>query len=102
MNEALFDALLNNLHLQTLARILIDLEETQEEWRHNAAAPPDSFQQDIKNILKAITEVGTARAEAERLEFQQFLEDVREERRQADWLAERNRRDRENWFKDYE
>jgi hypothetical protein len=46
--------------------------------------------------------LGTARAKTEQLDFQELLEQVREAQQDDDWLAERNRQNRENWYKDYE
>lgn len=103
MNEQLFTTLLNHLQLKTLAAIIVDLEEAQEAWQYYAGdAPPDTVRQDLMNIRELVAQLGTARAKTEQLDFPELLEQVREAQQDDDWLAERNRQNRENWYKDYE
>jgi hypothetical protein len=102
MNQQLFELLLNTLHLKTLAGMAVDLETVQEAWRDDTDAPPEPAKQQLLDILKIVTERGIERAGVEQLDFEQLLEETREERQPDDWLAERNRQTQENWYSDYE
>jgi hypothetical protein len=103
MDQQLFETLFNNLDLKTLAEIVVDLESAQEDWQYHVAdAPPEPVKQQLIDILKIVTERGIERAAAEQLDFEQLLDEIRDERQPDDWMAERNRQTRENWYSDYQ
>jgi hypothetical protein len=105
MDTELLNSLFKLLQSQTLAHMLVDLEEAEEEWQHYPAqAPSEEIAKKLRQARLLIAEAGAARARAEGLDFQQTLEQARD-RRDADaedWLLTRNRQTRENWYKDYE
>lgn len=102
MDQQIFETLLNNLDLKTLAGMVVDLEAAQEAWRNDlAGAPSEPVKQQLIDILRIVTDRGIERAAAEQLDFEQLLDEARDERQPDDWLAERNRQNRENWYSDY-
>jgi len=102
MDQQLFETLLDNLDLKTLAGMVVDLEAAEEAWRYDlAGAPPEPVKQQLSGILRIVTERGIERAATKQLDFEQLLDEARDERQPDDWLAERNRQNRENWYSDY-
>jgi hypothetical protein len=92
--------LLQFLRPQTLACLVVDTEETLEEWQtypENAPAPP---------VQEALRQLGVAAADRLRWQtegsFEEILEQVRDQYDQDDWLTWRNEQDRDNWLADYQ
>jgi len=102
MNQDLFQTLLATLRPQTLAQIAVDLEDALEDWQfYPEEAPPADVRQALQQALSFAVETGTAKAQAQKIDFQQLLEQLREARDAEDWSQERARQERQNWFKDY-
>lgn len=103
LNTPLFETLIAFLQPQTLARMVIDLEEALEDWQYYPEdAPPETVRQEVAQILEYLIESGTAKAGASDLDFQMLLEQARNQQRAEDWPMERDSQEKENWLKDYE
>ena len=102
MNQHL-QTLLNTLQLETLAAMLLELEEADDDWQHYPADAPDATEQvALTNLQATIAETARRRAAAESLNFDDLLAHLRAEREDSGWLDERNRQTRDNWFSDYD
>ena len=103
MNQHLFQTLLTTLQLETLAAMLLDLEDAATDWQHYPAdAPGEAEQQALTGLQTVIDELARRRAVAEALDFDDLLASLRAERNDPGWLDERNRQTRDNWFSDYD
>lgn len=101
MNEELFDVILKALAPKTLAYLIRDLEETQEDWGYYPEdAPPETVQQNLQQMLGAIKVMATERAAAEGLDFAKLLEQASAEQRQEEWTSQRNTQVQQNWLND--
>ena len=66
----LFEALLNTLEVDTLARLVVDLEEAQAEWQADtAAAPSQAVQEGLNQVLKNLLRLGNTLARNEGGDF---------------------------------
>ena len=102
MNQHLFQTLLTTLQLETLAAMLLDLEDAATDWQHYPEdAPSETKQQALTGLQTVIDELARRRAAAESLDFDDLLARRRAEH-DAGWLDERNRQTRQNWFSDYD
>jgi len=103
MDDQLFETLLDALSPNTLARLLVDLEEAQEDWQHYPEdAPPEAVRQQLAQTLALIAKIGSNRTGADATGFEQLVDQIKEERYSENWLQERNRQARQNWLQDYE
>jgi hypothetical protein len=103
MEQDRLEICLDYLQPQTLAHILADLDEAAEDWGYYPeAAPPQTAQELLKQIRVLIVKWGFQQAQAEGLDFEQILDQIKTERAEKDWLRERNQQDRENWYSDYQ
>ncbi len=101
MNKDLFKILLNTLTPQTLAYLTRDLGEAQADWAYYPEdAPPEPTQQTLRQMLETLMAVGSERAAAAGLDFDQLLEQAHEEQRQEDWTSQRNQQVQQNWLSD--
>ena len=101
ISPELFEALLNTLEVDTLARLVVDLEEAQTEWQANpAAAPSPSVQEGLNQVLRNLFRLGNTLARNEGEDFQELLAQLRA-RTQEDWASERDRQERQNWYSDF-
>ncbi|HMR67064.1 MAG TPA: hypothetical protein PKE64_23890 [Anaerolineae bacterium] len=94
---------LNTLQPGTLARMVIDIEETQEAWEHDLdQAPSEDNKLKLNQVLGLIMTLGTEWGETADFDFAQLIEDLRVEHLDENWLGERNQQVRENWYEDYQ
>ena len=101
ISPELFEALLNTLEVDTLARLVVDLEEAQAEWQANpAAAPSQSVQEGLNQVLRNLLRLGNTLARTEGEDFQELVAQLRA-REQEDWASERDRQERQNWYNDF-
>lgn len=101
ISPELFEALLNTLEVDTLARLVVDLEEAQAEWQADpAAAPSQSVQAGLAQVLANLLRLGNTLARNEGEDFQQLVEQLRARDRE-DWASERSRQERQNWYSDF-
>jgi hypothetical protein len=103
MNNEFLQTLLNQLTPPTLARIVVDLEQAQEDWvSFPETAPTQADQQALVTTLAVIREIGQMQARAEGLDFEEMIEQIRAEQDEADWQAERGRQEVDNWLSDFD
>ena len=103
MNDQFLQTLLNQLTPGTLARIVLDLEQAQEDWAgFPETAPLEADQQALLIALALIREIGQGQAREEGLDFEEMLEQVRAEQDEADWQADRDRQEVNNWLSDFD
>ncbi len=103
MNQKLFQTLLATLYPHTLAQMVVDLEEAQEDWRYYPEnAPPEEVGKELLDALRLVRNTGVEQARAEGIDFDRLVEQILDARDRADWTQERNRQVRENWLKDLE
>ncbi|GIK41635.1 MAG: hypothetical protein BroJett011_54680 [Chloroflexota bacterium] len=101
MNQDLFEVTLKVLAPKTLAYLIRDLEETQADWNYYPEdAPPETVQQELRQMLEAIQTLAAERAAAEGLDFARLLQQASEEQRQEEWSAQRNTQVQQNWLSD--
>lgn len=102
MNWDDFGNLLRHLHPETLARIVVDLENAQEDWAfYPEDAPPEAIQEMVDEALTLIISIGEGRAEAKNVEFRHLLEQLRDEQDEKDWAETRDQQEIKNWLDDY-
>lgn len=101
MSPQTLKILLNQLSPQTLARLVVELEEAREDWQfYPEQAPAKAVQNEVAQTVTLIMEIGTDKiVEAD---FQQLIEQARERRQAEEWPLERDRQEQQNWFEDYE
>jgi hypothetical protein len=81
--------------------LIRDLEETQADWPYYPEdTPPETVQQDLRQMLEAIKIMATERAAAEGLDFARLLEQANAEQRQEEWSSQRNTQVQQNWLND--
>lgn len=103
MNQKQLQNLLTTLRARTLAQMVVDLEDAQEDWQYYPEdAPPAEVGQALDKILKLVRNIGAKQARAEGVDFDRLIEQILDARDRADWTQERNRQVRENWLKDLE
>ena len=96
MNEDL----LQFLRPQTLACLVVDTEESIEEWEaYPEIAPATSVQEALRRLGAAAVEAGRRQTEES---FENILDRVRDQYDRDDWLSWRNRQDHDNWLADYQ
>ena len=101
MNWQTLKILLNTLQPNTLARLVIDIEDAQEDWEHYPEeAPSVAARKQINQVLGHITKLGVDWGETADFDFAEMIEQIRESQPADDWLLERDKRDQENWTKD--
>ncbi len=101
MNESVFKALLNTLKPKTLAYLVRDLTDSQEDWQfYPEDAPPEAIQQELKQALEMMIALGTEQARTEGLDFAQLVQQASAEQQQEDWPWQRNRQEQQNWTED--
>jgi hypothetical protein len=101
ISPELFEALLNTLEVDTLARLVVDLEEAQAEWQADpAAAPSQSVQEGLTQVLRNLLRLGNTLARNEGGDFQKLVAQLRA-RDQEDWASDRDRQERQNWYSDF-
>ncbi len=102
MNWDNFGKLLRHLQPETIARIIIDLEQAHEEWAYYPEeAPPESVRAMIEEALGVIITTGDVAARANDVEFRPLLERLRDEQDEKDWADERDEQEVRNWLDDY-
>src|SRR5262245_21466507 len=98
----LFEALLNTLEVDTLARLVVDLEEAQAEWQANpTTAPSPSVRKGLSQVLTNLLTLGDTLAANEGIEFRQLVEQFKDRPPVEDWALERARREQQNWYSDF-
>lgn len=103
MKLDVFITLLGALRPTTLAHLAVDLEEAAADWEtYPENAPDAATQQALTALHQQVVEQGGNRAAADRQDFDELLAQVRDERDQENWLVQRNRQTRQNWFEDYQ
>ena len=103
MNKKTFQTLLANFSLQTLAQIIVDLEQAQEEWAYYSdAAPAAEMQQALMALLPTIHARGQTLAAQEGQDFARMIEQVRAEREDNGWATTRDEQEVENWLSDFD
>jgi hypothetical protein len=104
MNQKTFQTLLTLLRPETLAHLVADLEEAQEEWQfYPEDAPPAAVQTSLAQAVVAARQVGAEQVRADNLVFAEMVEQIEQEREEAeDWFRQRNRQVRQNWLSDLE
>jgi hypothetical protein len=101
MDQQLFMRLINLLTPQTLAYLVRDLTDRQEDWQfYPEDATPEAIQQELKQILETIIALGTERASAEGLDFALFVQQASAAQQQEDWPWQRDRQEQQNWTED--
>ena len=102
MNWDSFKTLLSQLRPETIARLVIDLENAHEEWEfYPEQAPPEATRQFLDEAMAVIVSLGDKRAKEEDSEFRRLIERLREEQDQTNWAARRDRQEIDNWLDDY-
>jgi len=103
MNNEFLQTLLNQLTPPTLARIVVDLEQAQEDWASfPETVPTQAEQQALVAALAIIREIGQTQARSEGLDFEEVIEQAKVEQDEADWQAERDRQEVDNWLSDFD
>jgi len=103
MNEELLQVIFRALKPKTLAYLVRDLEEAQDDWEYypeEAPAPP--LRAALDQTIKTLVGLGTAAAEVEQADFQRILAQARAELEQEEWLSQRDAQERQNWTADLE
>lgn len=99
----MFNTLLYALKPKTLAYLVRDWEDYQEDWRYYPEeAPPPHVQQELKQILEQIKTAAPELAAAAGLDFAELLQNAIDEQRQEEWPDQRNQQVRKNWLSDLE
>lgn len=103
MDWNLWKTFLSAMQPNTLAHIVIDIEDAQEDWEHYPEdAPPEDIQRKVDQVLGYVMKLGAEWGETADFDFSQMVEQIREEQPANDWLFQRNRQDQENWYEDYQ
>jgi hypothetical protein len=98
----LFEALLNTLEVDTLARLVVDLEESQAEWQADPESAPSSpVREGLRQVLANLLKLGETLAANEGIEFRQLVEQLKTRPQVEDWASERTRQERQNWYSDF-
>ena len=103
MNPEEITTLFDALQPATLAHMVADLQELQQDWLHYPEdAPPDPDRQLLARILAELLKQGTVRARAADTDFLQLVEQIKDERHAADWAQDRASQEQDNWLQDFE
>lgn len=99
MDERLLRLLLEVLSLETLAAMVADLQEAQEDWQHYPAEAPDETRREVLvHGAAIITEIGQAQAP----NFQKLVEQAQAQKAEGTWVSERDRQEVQNWLSDFD
>jgi hypothetical protein len=102
-SQNFLNTLLHTLKAKTLAYLVRDLEDYQEDWRYYPEeAPPPHIQQELRQILEQLKAAAPERATAEGLDFAKLLQNAIDEQGQEEWPDQRNQQVRKNWLSDLE
>ena len=102
MNWDDFGKLLRHLQPETIARIIIDLEQAREDWAYYPEeAPPEPERAMIDEAVGVIITAGDAAAKTNDVEFRPLLERLRDEQDEKAWADERDAQEVRNWLDDY-
>jgi hypothetical protein len=102
ISPELFEALLNTLEVDTLARLVVDLEEAQAEWdAAGEAAPSPNVQAGLRQVLNNLLRLGGTLARNEGGDFQQLVAQFRNKPKAEDWSQERAQQEQQNWYSDF-
>ncbi|MEW5957345.1 MAG: hypothetical protein AB1801_06455 [Chloroflexota bacterium] len=103
MKQELLSLFLDCLEPKTLAYLVRDLTECQEDWLfYPDEAPPESLQQELAHLLAAVTRLGVDLLDGDEASFLQLIEQARAEQESEDWSRQRERQERQNWLSDME
>jgi hypothetical protein len=95
--------LLTTLQPATLARMVVDLQELQQDWQHYPEeAPPAPVREALEQALAEIMKHGAARIEAGSSDFRQLVEQIKDERQAEDWSRDRDTQEQQNWLSDFD
>jgi hypothetical protein len=99
MDESLLRRLLEVLSSTTLAAMLVDLQEAQEEWQHYPEETPAlTIQEALLQIAALISEVGQSQTP----DFQQLVEQAQAQKAEQSWAEERDQQEVQNWLSDFD
>lgn len=102
MNWESFKAFLEHLQPETIARILVDLENAHEDWEYYPEeAPAETIRKFLDEAVAVIISAGDKRAREEDADFRQIIERTRDEQDREDWAAQRDQQEVKNWLDDY-
>lgn len=100
MSNELFKTL-NFLSVKTLAYLVRDLSDSQENWQYYPEnAPAETVRQELMQTLEVIIAIATERAIADSLDFAQLLQQVVQEQQQEEWAWQRDHQEQQNWTND--
>ncbi len=103
MKQELLSLLLDSLEPDTLAYLVRDLTECQEDWEfYPEEAPPEPLRQELAHLLAAATRLGVDLTDGDEAKFLQLVEQARSQQQTEDWTAQRERQERQNWLSDLE
>ena len=103
MNSEYLTTLLAALQPATLAHMVADLQDLQQDWQqYPDEAPAEADRQALKVALDAILSQGTALSGSGWPGFRQLVEQIRDERQEEDWSRARDRQERDNWLDDFD
>ena len=103
LDNETFQILLENLSPHTLAQIIVDLEQAQEDWAHYPEdAPPQETQKALLKLLPVIHNMGQGQAKQGGIDFAQLLEQTKAEREDNGWTTTRDEQEIENWLSDFD
>ncbi|MEM7344616.1 MAG: hypothetical protein AAF485_10260 [Chloroflexota bacterium] len=95
------DRWLAYLQPKTLAYLVRDLMDRQEDWDfYPEDAPNETEKKVISQIIEKAKHIGTEACKAETFSFEQLLEQAEVEH--EGWQNERDQQEQQNWLKDYE
>ncbi len=99
----LLPRLLQTLSPETLARMIIDLEQAQEDWAHYPEdAPSPADQTALIELIPQLHQTGQQQAKAEGRSFDHIFEQVKEQLDASDWASERDDQEVQNWLNDFD
>lgn len=102
ISPELFEALLTTLEVDTLARLVVDLEEAQVEWQDNPkAAPSKRVQEGLNQVLDNLLRLGDTLAAEEGIQFRQLVEQLKDRQQVEEWGQERAQQEQQNWYSDF-
>ena len=103
LDETIFQALCKSLSPRTLAQMIVDLEQAQEDWEYYPdEAPSGEMQQTLLGLLPVIQDQGQTLAGQEGLDFGQMVEQTRAARTDEDWVDKRGEQVVQNWMSDFD
>ena len=103
MSSEALSTLLAALQPATLAHMVVDLQELQQDWqRYPDEAPAESDRQALAELLAEIMQLGMARSGSGAPDFRQLIEQAKDERQADDWSRARDRQEQDNWLNDFD